>query len=238
MDLSKFNWKSKYGGIISVIYTSIALHIRSWKILTKLIFKVDAFSKHRYTQWDLCTLVSKKALNIYAKENQRILEIGPSDVGILCMYLANKIKNIDIIGADLSADFVENARENAQKNNLNIKYIQSDLFSNVEGTFDIIYFNPPYNPTEWGKKYMKDIPDTAATNIWDGGKDSYDIIRRFLSEASHYLTPDGKVLLGTTSFFQENAALEEIINGTDLKIIDIVSGTLNPSNVYVLIKKV
>jgi len=237
MDLSRFNWKSKYGGIISTVYTTIAPHVRSWKPLAKLIFKVDAYSKYRYSKWDLCTLVSKKAIDIYAKENQRILEIGPSDVGIMCMYIARKIKNIDVTGADISADFIENASRNARLNNLNINYVQSDLFSNVEGPFDIIFFNPPYNAREWGKKYMKDSLEKNATNVWDGGEDSHDIIRRFLKEVSAYLSPTGKVLLGTTSFFQEDATVKEIIGETDLELTNIVSGTLNPANVYVLIKK-
>lgn len=237
MDLSRFNWKSKYGGIISVIYTNIAPHIRSWKWLAKLIFNVDAYSKHRYSKWDLCSLVSKKALDIYSKENQRILEIGPSDVGILCMYLARKFKNIDVTGADISADFLENATLNARLNNLKINYIQSNLFSNVEGTFDIIFFNPPYNAREWGKKHIKVSLEKNATNIWDGGEDSHDIIRRFLNEASAYLSPNGKVLMGTTSFFQEASTLKEIIDESDLELTNIVSGTLNPANVYVLVKK-
>jgi release factor glutamine methyltransferase len=182
-------------------------------------------------------LVSKKALDKYVKKNQKILEIGTGDIGILCMYIANKIKNIDVTGTDISPDFVENAKVNAEKNNLKINYIQSDMFSNVEGTFDIIFFNPPYIPTEWGKKYMKKIPDLTTFNVWDGGEDSYYLIRRFLREVSAYLSVNGKALLGTTSFFQEDTTLKEIINETDLELIDIVSGTLNPSNIYVLSKK-
>lgn len=231
------HWQSKSGKIISLIYPKIAPHVRSWKTLTRLIFKVDAYSKYRYSKWDLCTLVSKKALDIYAKKGQRILEIGPSDVGILCMYIANKLNDIDVTGADISPDFIENAKLNAEKNNLKINYIQSDLFSNVEGLFDVIWFNPPYNAREWGEKYMMNIPEKKATSVWDGGDDSYDIIRRFLNEVSQHLAQNGKVLLGTTSFFQEASTLEDIIKETDLTVTDIVSGTLNPTHVYVLIKK-
>jgi len=31
------------------------------------------------------------------------------------MYIANKIKNIDVTGADISPDFIENAKRNAEK---------------------------------------------------------------------------------------------------------------------------
>jgi len=232
------HWQSKSGKIISLIYPKIAPHIRASKTLTKLIFKVNPYPKYRYTHWDLCTLVSKKALDKYVKENQRVLEIGPSDVGILCMYIANKIKNIDVTGADISPDFIENAKRNAEKNNLKINYIQSDLFSNVKGLFNIIFFNPPYNVREWGQKYMMNIPEKTATNVWDGGEDSFDIIRRFLKEVPEYLAPDGKVLLGTTSFFQDDAMLREVINGSDLTLISVVSSRFNPSNVFVLKKKI
>jgi release factor glutamine methyltransferase len=231
------HWQSKSGHIISLIYPRIAPHVRSWKTLTKLIFKVDAYPKYRYTQWDLCTLVSKKALDKYARENHRVLEIGPSDIGILCMYIANKIKNIDVTGADISPDFIENARFNAEKNGLKINYVQSNLFSNVEGPFDIIWFNPPYNAREWGEKYMMNIPEKTATNVWDGGEDSFDIIRRFLKDVPAYLAPDGKVLLGTTSFFQDDKTLREVINGSSFETVSVVSAVLNPSHVFVLRKR-
>jgi HemK-related putative methylase len=235
--IKRIHYKSKYSNIISIIYQIIFPHIQAFKPLAKMIFKVDAYSKHRYTKWDLCTLVSKKALDIYAKKNHRVLEIGPSDIGILCMYLANKIKNIDITGVDISHDFIENAIRNAEKNNLKIKYFQSDLFLNVEGSFDIIFFNPPYNPTEWGQKYQNKFSEKASTTVWDGGTDSYDMIRRFSSDVSEYLAPDGKVLIGTTLFFQEDSKLKEIFIQTNLDLISTVSSVLNPSIVYVLTKK-
>jgi release factor glutamine methyltransferase len=231
------HWQSKSGKIISLIYPKIAPHVRSWKALTRLIFKVNAYSRYRYSKWDLCTLVSKKALDMYAKKGQRILEIGPSDVGILCMYIANKLKDIDVTGADISPDFIENAKLNAEKNDLKINYVQSDLFSNVEGPFDIIWFNPPYNAREWGEKYMMNIPEKKATSVWDGGEDSFDIIRRFLNDVPDYLAEDGKVLLGTTSFFQDEGTLMEIIGGSRLDLISTVSAPFNPSHVYVLKRK-
>lgn len=231
------HWQSKSGKIISLIYPKIAPHIRASKTLTRIIFKVNAYSKHRYSKWDLCTLVSKKALDKYVRENQRVLEIGPSDVGILCMYIANKVKNIDVTGADISPEFVENARQNAEKNKLKINYVQSDLFSNVKGLFDIIFFNPPYNAREWGEKYMMNIPEKKATSVWDGGEDSFDIIRRFLHDVPAYLSPDGKVLLGTTSFFQDEATLKDIFNSSDLELISVVSSRFNPSNVFILKKR-
>lgn len=111
------------------------------------------------------------------------------------------------------------------------------MFSNVKGLFDIIFFNPPYNVREWGQKYMMNIPEKTATNVWDGGEDSFDIIRRFLSDAPKYLSPNGKVLLGTTSFFQAESKLKEIFNKTNLELISTVSSHLNPSVVYIFTKK-
>lgn len=48
--IKKIHWKSKYSNIISVVYSTIAPHFRASKILTKMIFKVEAYSKHRYTK--------------------------------------------------------------------------------------------------------------------------------------------------------------------------------------------
>ena len=63
--------------------------------------------------------------------------------------------------------------------------IKSDLFSNVEGRFDLIIFNPPYLPNH---KYDMGR-DTA------GGKEGYETILEFLKQAKFHLRKGGRVLL-------------------------------------------
>jgi release factor glutamine methyltransferase len=69
--------------------------------------------------------------------------------------------------------------------NEKIKFVESDLFSNITGTFDLILFNPPYLPNHPKSK------DVAL----DGGVRGYELTIKFLEQAYDHLSSDGKILL-------------------------------------------
>ncbi len=64
----------------------------------------------------------------------------------------------------------------------------SDLFSKVEGKFDLIAFNPPYLPED-------KLEDGESRRITTGGKIGDEIILRFLKDAPKHLNDNGAVLL-------------------------------------------
>jgi len=80
-----------------------------------------------------------------------------------------------------------------------LKVIQSDLFFNVTGQFDIIFFNPPYLP--------KENPNDISL---DGGKHGYEIILRFLNQARNHLNKHGKIILLFSSHSNKEVILREI----------------------------
>ena len=55
------------------------------------------------------------------------------------------------------------------------------MFSNINGKFDLIIFNPPYLPSS---KYDKGIDTT-----------DHGIIKRFLKEAKNFMKENGEILL-------------------------------------------
>lgn len=69
-----------------------------------------------------------------------------------------------------------------------IHYIESFLFENVKGRFDVIVFNPPYVPSD-------DIKWIET----DGGKKGREIIDAFLDQLSKHLNPGGECYLLQTS---------------------------------------
>jgi release factor glutamine methyltransferase len=73
-----------------------------------------------------------------------------------------------------------------------INAIQSDLFKNIKGKFDIIAFNPPYLP-----KDKKEDPESALATT--GGKRGDEIILRFLKQAKKHLNKEGIILLIVSS---------------------------------------
>lgn len=75
--------------------------------------------------------------------NPRILDIGTGS-GAIAISLKSSLKDSNVVASDISNDALEIAKLNAKINNQTIEFIESDIFSNIEGKFDIITSNPPY----------------------------------------------------------------------------------------------
>jgi len=113
-----------------------------------------------------------------------------------------------VIAADINEDAIEYAKEEA-KNINNIKFIQTDLFSNLENykhSFNLIIFNPPYLPND---ERIKDI-------ALDGGKEGYELTERFFNDVNDYLKEDGKILLLFSSLTNKEK-VDEIIKKHNFK---------------------
>ena len=72
---------------------------------------------------------------------QRVLEMG-TGTGLIAVHCAKA--GAMVTAADVSEKAVANVLHNAEKNSVSITVFHSDLFTNIEGVFDLILFNPPY----------------------------------------------------------------------------------------------
>lgn len=213
--------------------------ISSSKVLTKLFFNVDIlpYPHPNCQNWDITTPILKKALDKYASDDQKILEVGTGQLGILSIYLKKK-KNIHMTAIDINPIFIENAKKNAQKNNVSIHFIQSDLFSNVNGLFDIVFFNPPYVSKEWILRNRKHLySDSIFDLVWNGGVDGFDTIERFLKNVPKVLYNESIVLLGVNTYFINPQKIKKFIQKNNLELVTIISYFWTPSKIFVFRKK-
>lgn len=89
------------------------------------------------------------------------------------------------------------ARHNAEINGTDIKFVHSDLFKNITGTYGIIASNPPYIRTSVIDTLMPEVKGHEPLMALDGGQDGlyfYNIISR---EAKNYLKPGGILAVET-----------------------------------------
>ena len=112
-----------------------------------------------------------------------ILDIGTGS-GCISITLKKEL-DCNVVGVDISNDALEVARENALINEVNINFICSDVFSNVNDKFDVIISNPPYI------SYDEEIEDIVKNNepylalyAEDNGLYFYD---KILRECNNYL---------------------------------------------------
>ncbi len=116
--------------------------------------------------------------------------------GCIALALAAKFPRAHVTAADISQDALCLAGENARLTRLQerVQFLQSDLFENVSGTFDLIVSNPPYIAAGELPELSPEVQSEPRLAL-DGGEDGLDIIRRIVSVAADYLNPHGTLAL-------------------------------------------
>ncbi|MEA2053861.1 MAG: HemK2/MTQ2 family protein methyltransferase [Candidatus Thermoplasmatota archaeon] len=111
---------------------------------------------------------------------ERVLDMG-TGTGIIALHAAKE--GAVVTAVDKNEKAVKNAKENADNNGIKLTVRQSDLFSNVKESFDVIIFNPPH------------LPSDKTEEAWEGGKDGVEITEKFLGGASYHLNSGGKIYI-------------------------------------------
>ncbi|UCE81443.1 MAG: methyltransferase [Methanobacteriota archaeon] len=122
---------------------------------------------------------------IEVSAGERLLDMG-CGTGLIAIHAAKA--GAEVVAADINPNAVNCTRRNAHKNGVRLDVVQSDLFENVRGVFDVIAFNPPYLAGE-------DTTTTWIERSWSGGDDGIDVAGPFLEQASEHLTPSGRIYI-------------------------------------------
>lgn len=122
--------------------------------------------------------------------NQRVLDMGCGS-GVLGLTLAAERPDWHVTLADVSPEALALSRENAARLEIsNISFLESDLFSAVDGSFDGIASNLPYVPESDRATMSREVLHDPALALFSGA-DGLDLIRRFVPEAFQHLKPGG-----------------------------------------------
>ena len=80
---------------------------------------------------------------LFPNQNISMLDIGTGS-GCIPITLKKYFPNNNITAIDISQEALKVAVDNSLSNNVNINFIQSNLFENVSGKYHCIISNPPY----------------------------------------------------------------------------------------------
>ncbi|MFQ1053732.1 50S ribosomal protein L3 N(5)-glutamine methyltransferase [Gilliamella apicola] len=137
-------------------------------------------------------LIDNHFQSLLSQSPQQILDLctGSGCIGIACAYAFPEAQ-VDI--TDISLEALDVAQQNIDLHEMNFRVtpMLSDLFNDIPAKqYDLIVTNPPYVDNE----DMDDLPDEFSYEpklALEAGFDGLDIVKRILSDAINYLSPQG-----------------------------------------------
>lgn len=117
------------------------------------------------------------------RDTDRVLDMGTGS-GINAILAASR--STDVVAVDLNPAAVAAAAANAERNGVadRITFRESDVFSAVDGRFDLMIFDPPFRwfaPRDFTEATMAD--------------ENYGAMTRFVTMAGDHLAPGGRILM-------------------------------------------
>lgn len=99
------------------------------------------------------------------------------------------------VGVDISPGALDVAEKNALSLGASVEFIQSDLFENVVGQYDIIVSNPPYIAEDEFGGLARIVREQEPVLALAGGGDGLDFYRRIAADAGDFLSSGGRLFL-------------------------------------------
>lgn len=164
--------------------------------------------------------LSAEALQVAERNAQRILGEKPSKPVSLEIKLpeakgdGNKTFEAESGDAEAALDFAEN--ETAGR----ARFLQSDLFENVEGKFEIIVSNPPYIASAEVDRLMPEVRDHEPRMALDGTADGLEFYRRIIEDAGSHLVSSGMLFFEIG--YDQGQAVSELMRQHGYREVQVV----------------
>ena len=229
-DISIENFEKFNKNVDKIIKGYPLQYITKYQEFMKINFYVD--ERVLIPQPDTEILVEKviKLCSKYNEKNINILDLctGSGAIGIsIKKYVENSIVTV----SDISKQAINVARINAKKNNVDIKFVESDLFNKIEKKFDIIVSNPPYIETNILDKLPKDVKYEPILAL-DGGSDGLKYYRNIVQNAYLFLNDNGYLAL-EIGYNQKNKVMDIIKKTEKYKEIIAIKDLSNNDRVII-----
>ena len=156
----------------------------------------------------------------HLKAGMRILDLCTGSGCILITLLLEGPEKLEGWGADLSADALACAEENARRLGAEAFFLQSDLFRQFDGKYDIITVNPPYIPSSDIEGLDAEVRDYEPRMALDGRADGLHFYRAICADAGRFLTEGGRLFAEIGA--EQGAEVRALMERAGFQEVDVV----------------
>jgi release factor glutamine methyltransferase len=140
----------------------------------------------------------------YCRQGDKVLDLGCGS-GVGAVFCAPKAS--ELLAVDINPSAVKNTEENCRLNGVkNVVVKQSDMFSSVDGKFDLILANPPYLEADF-----KDQDKQFATSV--------RYLPMLFAQVGEHLADDGRLLIQYPMWFR--GMIERLGAERGLKLVEV-----------------
>jgi len=160
-------------------------------------------------------------------ERPSYLDLGTGS-GAIALALKSQSPHAEVLAVDASPEALSLAALNAQKLALNVSFLQSNWFTEVQGPFNVVVSNPPY--IEDQDPHLAQLTHEPLQALASGG-DGLQDIRNIVENAPNYLEAGGWLLIehgwqqaAAVRGLLEMAGFKQVQSKQDLAGIERCSG--------------
>lgn len=166
-------------------------------------------------------------------EGKRVLDMCTGS-GCIAISIAKYAKALSVTASDVSRKALSIAVKNAKDNDVKVEFIESNIWDNINGQYDILVSNPPYIASDEMKRLMPEVRLNEPHLALYGGSDGLDFYVDILKNISGKIVKGGKVFFeigcsqaGRVSDLLEKYGFKDIKTEKDLAGLDrVVWGSL------------
>lgn len=170
----------------------------------------------RFETEELIENTTIKIKEMFEDKHIKILDIGCGS-GVIGLTLKKFFPESEVTLVDISKEALQVAKENAKKLNLDVEFIESDIFQNVYDIYDVIISNPPYIMDD---EEIEDIVRDNEPHIaLYAGKDGLDCYKKIMKDIKRHLNNKYLIsfeigryqapsIISMTNYFLSNSKIE------------------------------
>ncbi len=172
-----------------------------------------------YYFWDNTTVSMKSPLIDFTRKGMRILEIGTGPSATLSRFLAKNVDGLEITSSDINEKFLKSSSQyETSTYKSSIKFVHSNLFNDINDTFDLVFMNPPYVSAK-DLRSMGIMDSTSEYLAGFGGENGSEIVLSFLRQSVNFIRDTSVVVLGINNRYLSDLMVLELIDCSNLKLV-------------------